>query len=54
MFSGVRGMGFLLGAYANGFQAPQLFAATLLVSAVSIAIVVALDALGDRLSRWRQ
>ncbi len=53
MFSGVRGIGFLLGAFANGFQAPQLVAATLLVSAVSIAIVVALDALNDRLSRWR-
>jgi ABC-type nitrate/sulfonate/bicarbonate transport system permease component len=53
MFAGVRGMGFLLGALANGFQAAELFAATLLVSGVSIAIVLALDALGDRLSHWR-
>ena len=53
MFAGVRGMGYQLGAFANGFQAPELFAATLLVSTVSIAIVLALDALGDHLSRWR-
>ncbi len=49
----VRGMGYELGALANGFQAPELGAATLLVSAVSIAIVLALDALNDQLSRWR-
>ena len=53
MFAGVRGMGYQLGALANGFQAPELFAATLLVSTVSIGIVFALDALNDRLSRWR-
>jgi NitT/TauT family transport system permease protein len=53
MFAGVRGMGYELAALANGFDAPALFAATLLVSAVSIAIVLALDALGQRLSRWR-
>jgi len=53
MFAGVRGMGAELAARANAFQAPELFAATLLVSTVSIAIVLALDALGDRLSRWR-
>lgn len=53
MFAGVRGMGYTLGAFANGFQAPELFAATLLVSAVSISIVLALEALGDRLGRWR-
>jgi ABC-type nitrate/sulfonate/bicarbonate transport system permease component len=53
MFAGVRGMGYTLGALANGFQAPDLFAATLLVSAVSITIVLALDALGERLGRWR-
>jgi NitT/TauT family transport system permease protein len=53
MFAGVRGMGYVLGSYANGFQAPELFAATALVSAASIAIVLALDHLNDKLSRWR-
>ena len=52
-FAGVRGMGYLMGAYANGFQAAQLFAATALVSAASIAIVLALDHLNERLSHWR-
>ena len=53
MFAGVRGMGHVLGSLANGFQAPELFAATALVSASSIAIVLGLDALNDRLSHWR-
>jgi NitT/TauT family transport system permease protein len=53
MFAGVRGMGHVLGSLANGFQAPELFAATALVSAASIAIVLALDTLNDRLSHWR-
>ena len=53
MFAGVRGMGSLMGALANGFRAPELFAATALVSAASIAIVLALDGLNERLSRWR-
>lgn len=53
MFAGVRGMGHVLGAFANGFQAPELFAATALVSAASIAIVLALDGINERLSRWR-
>jgi ABC-type nitrate/sulfonate/bicarbonate transport system permease component len=53
MFAGVRGMGYLMGALANGFRAPELFAATALVSAASIAIVLGLDALNERLSRWR-
>ena len=46
-------MGHVLGSLANGFQAPELFAATALVSAASIAIVLGLDALNDRLSHWR-
>jgi NitT/TauT family transport system permease protein len=54
MFAGVRGMGHVMGSLANGFQAPELFAATALVSAASIAIVLGLDALNERLSRWRQ
>src|SRR5437763_8160561 len=53
MFAGVRGMGHVMGSLANGFQAPELFAATALVSASSIAIVLALDSLNNRLSRWR-
>jgi ABC-type nitrate/sulfonate/bicarbonate transport system permease component len=53
MFAGVRGMGYVLGSLANGFQAPELFAATGLVSAASIAIVLGLDTLNDRLSHWR-
>jgi ABC-type nitrate/sulfonate/bicarbonate transport system permease component len=53
MFAGVRGMGYVLGSLANGFRAPELFAATALVSAASITIVLSLDALGERLSRWR-
>jgi len=53
MFAGLRGMGSLMGAFANGFRAPELFAATALVSAASIAIVLGLDAVNERLSRWR-
>jgi ABC-type nitrate/sulfonate/bicarbonate transport system permease component len=53
MFAGVRGMGSVMGALANGFKAPELFAATALVSVASIAIVLALDWLNDRLSHWR-
>jgi ABC-type nitrate/sulfonate/bicarbonate transport system permease component len=53
MFAGVRGMGHVLGSFANGFQAPELFAATALVSLASIIIVLSLDALNDRLSHWR-
>jgi NitT/TauT family transport system permease protein len=54
MFAGVRGMGHVLNSLANGFQAPELFAATALVSASSIAIVLGLDALNERLSHWRR
>jgi ABC-type nitrate/sulfonate/bicarbonate transport system permease component len=53
MFAGVRGMGHVLGSLANGFRAPELFAATALVSTASIIIVLSLDALNDRLSHWR-
>ena len=53
MFAGVRGMGYVMGSLANGFQAPELFAASALVSATSIAIVLGLDQLNERLSRWR-
>jgi ABC-type nitrate/sulfonate/bicarbonate transport system permease component len=53
MFAGVRGMGYVLSSLANGFQAAELFAATALVSAASIVIVLSLDALNERLSQWR-
>ena len=53
VFAGIRGMGYVMGAFANGFQAPELFAATGLVSAASIAIVLALDHVSERLSHWR-
>ncbi|MBI3635103.1 MAG: ABC transporter permease [Candidatus Rokubacteria bacterium] len=53
MFAGVRGMGHVMGSLANGFRAPELFAATALVSVASIGIVLGLDALNDRLSHWR-
>ena len=53
MFAGVRGMGYVMGSLANGFQAPELFAATGLVSAASIASVLALDHVSERLSHWR-
>jgi ABC-type nitrate/sulfonate/bicarbonate transport system permease component len=53
MFAGVRGMGHVMGSLANGFQAAELFAATALVSAASIVIVLTLDSLNERLSHWR-
>lgn len=53
MFAGVRGMGYVMGSLANGFKAPELFAATALVSAASIVIVLTLDWLNERLSHWR-
>ncbi|MBI1893457.1 MAG: ABC transporter permease subunit, partial [Candidatus Rokubacteria bacterium] len=53
MFAGIRGMGFLLSSLANGFKAADLFAATALVSALSVAIVLALEHLNRRLGRWR-
>jgi len=53
MFGGIRGMGFLLTALANAFRAPELFAATALVSAASIAIVLGLGWVNDHLSHWR-
>ena len=54
MFAGIRGMGHVLNSLANGFQAPELFAATALVSLASIVIVLGLDALNERLSHWRR
>lgn len=53
MFAGVRGMGYVMSALANGFQAAELFAVTAIVSVASIALVLSLDSLGERLSAWR-
>ncbi|MBI3454639.1 MAG: ABC transporter permease [Candidatus Rokubacteria bacterium] len=53
MFGGIRGMGFLLTTLANAFRAPELFAATALVSLLSVGVVLALEGLNRRLSRWR-
>lgn len=53
MFAGIRGMGFLLQRLANAFKAPEVFAATLLVSVLSIVVVLSLEHLNRRLGRWR-
>ena len=53
MFGGIRGMGFLLVSLANAFRAPELFAATALVSLLSIGVVLALERLNRRLGHWR-
>jgi ABC-type nitrate/sulfonate/bicarbonate transport system permease component len=53
MFGGIRGTGFLLSTLANAFRAADLFAATALVSALSIGIVLALERLNRYLGRWR-
>jgi ABC-type nitrate/sulfonate/bicarbonate transport system permease component len=53
MFGGIRGMGFLLTTMANAFKAAELFAATALVSVLSIGVVLTLEALNRRLGRWR-
>ena len=53
MFAGIRGMGFLMQRLANAFKAPEVFAATILVSALSIAVVLSLEHLNRRLGRWR-
>jgi NitT/TauT family transport system permease protein len=53
MFGGIQGMGFLLASLANAFRAPELFAATAVVSVLSVAGVLGLEALNRRLGRWR-
>ena len=53
MFAGIRGMGFLMQRLANAFKASEVFAATILVSALSIAVVLSLEHLNRRLGRWR-
>lgn len=53
MFAGIRGMGFLMQRLAMAFRASELFAATAIVSALSVAVVVALEHFDRRLGRWR-
>jgi NitT/TauT family transport system permease protein len=53
MFAGTRGMGFLMQRMAMAFKASELFAATLIVSVLSIVVVLSLEHLNQRLSRWR-
>jgi NitT/TauT family transport system permease protein len=53
MFGGIRGMGFLLTGFASGFRAAELFAATAVISLLSVGGVLLLDSLDRRLGRWR-
>ena len=53
MFAGIRGMGFLMQRQALAFKAAELFAATAIVSVLSIAVVLALEHLNQRLAKWR-
>lgn len=53
MFAGIRGMGFLMQKQAMAFNAAELFASTALVSVLSIAVVVSLEHLNQRLGKWR-
>lgn len=53
MLAGNRGMGFQMQRLALAFRAPELFAATVIVSVVSIAVVLFLEHLNRRLGRWR-
>jgi NitT/TauT family transport system permease protein len=53
MFAGNRGMGFLMQRLAMAFKAPELFAATAIVSVLSIAVVLFLEHLNRGLASWR-
>jgi NitT/TauT family transport system permease protein len=53
MFAGNRGMGFHMQRLAVAFRAPDLFAATIIVSVLSIAVVLFLQHMNERLGRWR-
>ena len=53
MFAGNRGMGFHMQRLALAFKAPELFAATAIVSIVSVTAVLALERANRRLGRWR-
>ena len=53
MFGGIRGVGFLLVSLANAFRAAELFAATALVSILSVGVVLGLERVNRRLGHWR-
>jgi len=53
MLAGNRGMGFQMQRAALAFRAPELFAATAIVSVLSISAVLFLEHLNRRLGRWR-
>ena len=53
MLAGNRGMGFRMQRLAMAFKAAELFAATAIVSALSVAVVLFLEHLNRRLGRWR-
>jgi NitT/TauT family transport system permease protein len=53
MFAGNRGMGFQMQRLAMAFRPAELFAATALVSVLSVMVVLGLEILNRRLSRWR-
>jgi NitT/TauT family transport system permease protein len=53
MLAGNRGMGFQMQRVALAFRAPELFAATAIVSVLSISAVLFLEHLNRRLGRWR-
>ena len=53
MLAGNRGMGFQMQRTALAFRAAELFAATAVVSALSISVVLFLEHLNRRLGHWR-
>jgi NitT/TauT family transport system permease protein len=53
MLAGNRGIGFQMQRTALAFRAPELFAITAIVSALSISVVLFLEHLNQRLGRWR-
>ena len=53
MLAGNRGIGFQMQRAALAFRAPELFAITGIVSALSISAVLFLEHLNRRLGRWR-
>ena len=53
MLAGNRGMGFQMQRMALAFRAPELFAATAIVSILSVSVVLFLEHLNQRLGRWR-
>jgi NitT/TauT family transport system permease protein len=53
MLAGHRGMGYLMQRQAMAFKAPELFASTAIVSALSVSVVLFLEHLNWRLGQWR-